>query len=118
MLHLYSLGRIGPDEVADVGFTQKGIARATGLRQSSLTNVLARLRATGALEVDRRHVSGEPRRINVYRLTALGEAVARDLRKRTRTSAPASLARPYPDEAGATRDLEEFEVVPIPRPGK
>jgi len=80
--HLASLGRLGNDEVARLGFTQKGIGEALTVRQGTLAKVLSRLEAARVIEVDRRHVEGQPRRLNVYRLTALGESVARDLRHR------------------------------------
>jgi len=81
VLHLARLGRIRPDEVAPPGATQAGMTEALGVRQSSLTKVLARLVAGGALSEGRGHVQGAPRRLKVYRLTALGEAIARDLRR-------------------------------------
>jgi hypothetical protein len=80
ILHLYSLGRLANDEVGLTGYTQRGISEAIGVRQGTLTKVLSRLRAARILEVDRRHVHGEPRRLNVYRLTSLGESVAKGLR--------------------------------------
>jgi DNA-binding MarR family transcriptional regulator len=81
ILHLYSLGRLGNDEVGLTGYTQRGMSEAIGIRQGTLTKVLTRLRAAKVVEVDRRHVRGEPRRLNVYRLTALGESVAKELRR-------------------------------------
>ncbi|MGI0132915.1 MAG: hypothetical protein ACREDK_07505 [Thermoplasmata archaeon] len=81
ILHLYNLGRLGADEIGAVGFTQRGMSAALALRQGTLAKVLSRLKATGVLVVDRRHVAGESRRMNVYRLTSLGESVARDLRR-------------------------------------
>lgn len=95
LAHLGSLGRLGNDEVARREFTQEGIADALGVRQGNASKVLARLVAAGALSVDRRHVSGIDRRRNVYRLTALGESVARDLRRPRRPS-----ARPRPPTSG------------------
>jgi DNA-binding MarR family transcriptional regulator len=80
ILHLYSLGRLGNDEVGLTGYTQGGMSEAIGIRQGTLAKVLLRLRAAKIIEVDRRHVRGEPRRLNVYRLTALGESVGRELR--------------------------------------
>jgi DNA-binding MarR family transcriptional regulator len=80
IVHLSSLGRLGNDEVARPGFTQQGMASALDLRQGTLAKVLARLAAANVIEVDRRHVQGQPRRLKVYRLTRLGESVARDLR--------------------------------------
>ncbi len=81
ILHLYGLGRLEPHEVATIGFTQRGMVDTLALRQGTLTKVLARLKAAGVIEVDRRHVTKESRRMNVYRLSALGESVARELRR-------------------------------------
>jgi DNA-binding PadR family transcriptional regulator len=78
--HLSSLGRLGNDDVGPLGFTQKGMSAALAIRQGTLTKVLSRLEAARVIEVDKRHVRGEPRRLKVYRLTALGESVARELR--------------------------------------
>jgi DNA-binding MarR family transcriptional regulator len=88
IVHLASLGRLGPDEVARLGFTQQGMASALSARQGSLVRVLQRLEAAEVLTVDRRHVSGSARRLKVYRLTALGESVARDLRHASRRGSP------------------------------
>ena len=81
VLHLWSLGALPTDEVAPLGFTQRGIATALGVSQNALTNVLRRLVAGGVLVEDVRHVRGQPRRLKVYRLTPRGEALARDLRR-------------------------------------
>jgi DNA-binding PadR family transcriptional regulator len=78
--HLSQLGHLGPDDVAPVGFTQQGMAAALQVRQGTLVKVLQRLRAANVVTVDRRHVSGLDRRLLIYRLTALGESVARDMR--------------------------------------
>jgi len=82
ILHLVKQGRLGEDEVAPSSLTQGGIAEALAIPQNSLTNVLGRLVAAGALKVDVRHVRGKNRRLKVYRLTDRGEAVARELRSR------------------------------------
>lgn len=100
--HLSSLGRLGNDEVGRLGFTQKGMSEILAIRQGTLTKVLSRLEAARVIEVDRRHVRGEPRRLNVYRLTALGESVARDLRHRTTPPTASSESRPVADQATAT----------------
>jgi DNA-binding MarR family transcriptional regulator len=81
-VHLASLGRLGNDHVARRGYTQQGIVDALGIPQGTVAKVLDRLEAADVVEVDLRHVSGEPRRLKVYRLTALGESVARDIRQR------------------------------------
>jgi hypothetical protein len=82
ILHLASLGRIGSDEIAKLGHTQQGMREALGIQQGSLAKVLTRLEEADVVASDRRHVSGQPRRLKVYRLTGLGESVARDLRHR------------------------------------
>lgn len=84
--HLASLGRLRNDEVGRLGFTQKGIIEGLGIRQGTLTKVLSRLESAKVVEVDRRHVQGQSHRLKVYRLTALGESVARDLRHRPSTT--------------------------------
>ncbi len=86
ILHLASLGRLPPEEVAPFGHTQGGMIQALGLRQGTLAKVLSRLEAAHVIEVDLRHVTGQPRRLKVYRLTGVGESVARDLRLRRATS--------------------------------
>lgn len=80
VLHLARQGRLGSDEVAPPGFTQSGISQALGRPQSVFAKVLQRLEASGVTSHDTRHVKGAPRRLKVYRLTALGESLARDLR--------------------------------------
>jgi len=82
IVHLSLLGRLGNDDVGRLGFTQAGMSDSLGIRQGSLTKVLSRLEAAQVIQVDRRHVQGQSRRLNVYRLTALGESVARDIRHR------------------------------------
>ena len=90
LLHLGGQGRLGPDEVAPAGLTQAGMAQALGVRQNSLTNVLRRFVASGVLTQDVRHVRGRPRRLRVYRLTARGEELYQDVRRRRSTSADSS----------------------------
>ncbi len=83
LLHLLAQGPSAPEEVARLSFTQAGIAEALGIRQGNASRVLGRLVAAGALRVDRGHVSGVDYRRKVYRLTALGESIARELRRRS-----------------------------------
>lgn len=97
--HLYSLGRLGPDQVAPIGHTQQGMVRALEARQGSVARALSRLEAAHVVEVDRRHVAGAPRRLNVYRLTSLGEAVARNVQKAPKGS-PSAPARTEPYKTG------------------
>ena len=82
ILHILRQGRLGPGELAPIGLSQTGIGEALGLRQSALAKALARLVAAGVLVVSRRHVERQSRRLKVYELTPLGEALARDLRRR------------------------------------
>jgi len=82
ILHLASAGRLGPDDVARRGHTQQGIVDALGIPQGTVAKVLVRLAAADVVEVSLRHVAGEARRLKVYRLTSLGESVARDIRHR------------------------------------
>jgi hypothetical protein len=89
VVHLHSLGRLGTDDVAPVGFTQQGMVVALGVRQGTIVRVLQGLEAAGVLTVARRHVRGIDHRLKVYQLTARGEALARDALhgvNRTRTS--------------------------------
>ncbi|MGP8147292.1 MAG: hypothetical protein ACLQAS_07855 [Thermoplasmata archaeon] len=78
LVHLFEFGRIGPDGIGRPDATQRGIGAALGAEQSALSKVLRRLAAGGAVEVARRHVYGEDRRVNVYSLTTRGEALARE----------------------------------------
>jgi DNA-binding MarR family transcriptional regulator len=93
ILHILGQGRIGPNELAPVGLSQGGIGDALHVRQSSVAKSLARLEAAGVLVVSRRHVEHQVRRLKVYELTPLGEALARDLRRRTMKPANPSLTR-------------------------
>jgi DNA-binding MarR family transcriptional regulator len=88
ILHLASLGRLGNDEVAKVGYTQRGMTSALGIQQGSLAKILSRLEEADIVDSNRRHVAGEPRRLKVYRLTGLGESVARDIRHRPPRRSP------------------------------
>lgn len=90
VLHLSSLGALGPHDVAPAGFTQAGMAAALGAKQNSLATVLKRLELAGVLTTDVRHIRGGARRMKVYRLTHRGEALARDLRSRTPGPRPSS----------------------------
>jgi len=80
--HLASVGRLGADDVAMRGHTQQGIAEALGIPQGTVAKVLVRLAAADVVEVSLRHVTGEARRLKAYRLTSLGESVAKDIRRR------------------------------------
>lgn len=80
ILHLAALPRIGPDDLGQWGHTQPGIAEALMATQGAVAKVVRRLGAAGALEVGRRHVIGEARRLKVYTLTWSGEILAKELR--------------------------------------
>jgi PKD repeat protein len=82
VVHLAGQGTLGPSDVAPLGMTQAGMSAALGVRQNGLTNVLRRLVAAGVVTEELRHVSGQPRRLKVYRLTPRGELLARELRHR------------------------------------
>jgi DNA-binding PadR family transcriptional regulator len=97
ILHLAGLGRLAYDDVGLIGHTQAGMSEALGIRQGTLTKVLSRLVAAKVVEVDRRHVHGEPRRLNVYRLTALGESVARDVRHHRKATEPSDTTKTPPN---------------------
>jgi DNA-binding PadR family transcriptional regulator len=81
ILHIQAQGRPTSEYVAAFALSQAGMGEALGQPQNHLAKALARLVAGGVLTVDRRHVSGKPRRLLVYHLTPLGEALARDLRR-------------------------------------
>jgi DNA-binding MarR family transcriptional regulator len=89
VLHLAGQPRLTYGEVAPVELTQAGMARALGVAQPALARVLGRLIDGDALLEMRTHVRGAPRRLKVYQLTVLGEAIARDLRQRVGPVRPA-----------------------------
>jgi DNA-binding MarR family transcriptional regulator len=84
LVHLATQGRLAPGEVATFAFTQAGMAQALGTTQSTLSNVLGRLVRAGVLTSELGHVPGQTRRLRVYRLTTLGETIAREVVLRTR----------------------------------
>jgi DNA-binding PadR family transcriptional regulator len=86
ILHLSRLARLSHNDVAPLEYTQQGMVAVFAVRQGSLVKVLQRLLAGDALFVERRYVVGVNQRLKVYRLTALGESLARDLRHRTTPS--------------------------------
>jgi DNA-binding PadR family transcriptional regulator len=92
ILHLARLDRIGPNDIPSIESTQQGMAAAFDVRQGSLVKVLQRLRAGEVVTVERRFVAGADRHMKVYRLTPLGEATARNIRRRTLEP-----ARPHPN---------------------
>ncbi|MCI4368770.1 MAG: PKD domain-containing protein [Thermoplasmata archaeon] len=79
------LGRHGTHESEGTvrpEFTQRGMAEQLSVRQGPLSNVLRRLVAAGVLSEELRHVHGAPRRLKVYRLTAEGRALSREMNAR------------------------------------
>ncbi|HEY6237649.1 MAG TPA: MarR family winged helix-turn-helix transcriptional regulator [Thermoplasmata archaeon] len=82
ILHVYALGTVPPGETAPSGLCQAGIVEALGIPQAGLAAVLRRLEAAGILMTERGHVRGHERRLKVYRLSARGLEVARELRTR------------------------------------
>lgn len=102
ILHLSRQPRLAYGDVAPRSITQAGMTEALGVPQPALTKVLGRLVDGGALLATRTHVSGAARRLKVYQLTAHGEAIARDLRRRERPTAPFAAA-PDPIELRGER---------------
>ncbi|MCI4373666.1 MAG: hypothetical protein L3K02_08525, partial [Thermoplasmata archaeon] len=81
LLHLFSLGPIGPTHLAPVGRTQEGIAAVLGKQQGSFARVLLRMEESGLIGRELRHVTGKTRRMQVYYLTDRGFEFARELRQ-------------------------------------
>jgi DNA-binding MarR family transcriptional regulator len=104
VLHLSRLGHLGPDDVGLPGSTQRGIGEALAAEQSAVSKVLRRLVAAEVVEVGRRHVQGQGRRVNVYTLTRRGQVLARELRGRTSVGTDGA-DRPWTD-AGRTPTTE------------
>ncbi|HEY6237565.1 MAG TPA: hypothetical protein VIZ68_00060 [Thermoplasmata archaeon] len=85
VLHVARQGVVGPHEVAPRALSQGGMVEALAVPQGVLTGVLRRLVGAEVLSERREHAAGVDRRVKVYRLTPLGEQVARDLRRRPRS---------------------------------
>ena len=83
ILHVYAQGELPPGAVAPPGLCQAGIVDALGIPQAGLAAVLRRLEAAGILATERGHVRGHNRRLKVYRLSARGLEVAKELRGRS-----------------------------------
>lgn len=119
ILHLARQPRLGYGDVAPRTITQAGITEVLGVPQPALTKVLGRLVDGGAVLAIRTHVSGASRRLKVYQLTAHGEAIARDLRRRgpptdlAARTAPAA-ASETPARAGARAAASELVRGPGP----
>jgi len=82
LLHVARQGIVGPNDVAPRALSQGGMVEALAVPQGVLTGVLRRLVAAGVISEHREHARGVDRRVKVYRLTSLGEQVARELRTR------------------------------------
>lgn len=101
VVHLSLQGRLYDDEIATPAFTQAGMADALGVGQSPLSNTLRRLVLGGVLSQDVRHVRGRPKRLKVYRLTSMGEALAAELRRRDAARLAAFRAGSFGSRPGA-----------------
>lgn len=108
LLHLAGLGPIEWHEVTPLGYTQRGLGEALGVRQGFVSNVLARMTAAGLVAHDLRHVHGVPRRVKVYRLTPLGQSMARRLRN---APLPPSTGRPPPSASPRPSGASDGEPV-------
>jgi DNA-binding MarR family transcriptional regulator len=104
--HLRRQPRTGPYDIAPAGMSQAGMVEALGASQSAVAKVVRRLVASGVLLESREHVQGAPTRLKVYRLTPLGEALARDIRQRRH-------GEPLP---GRTRLRPPSDAWVVPRP--
>ena len=96
VLHLFALGRWGPDDVGPSEATQRGICAGLSAEQSAVSKVLRRLEAAAVIVSDRRHVRGEDRRLNVYALTRSGELLAHEILARNVGAGPANARTAYP----------------------
>ena len=92
--YLGGLPTLGPDDIATVAWTQKGMSERLGTGQNQVSNVLRRLVAAGLVVEELQHVQGQPRRLKIYRLSLRGEALAREMRR---------------NRAGASRDYLKRE---------
>jgi DNA-binding MarR family transcriptional regulator len=102
VVHLGTLGRLLPDEVARPERTQQGITDLLSCPQSTLSRVLNRLVASGVLERERRHVRGLDRRVYAYTLTPRGEELARELRSRAVYVTPTARPPVLPESPAAS----------------
>jgi PKD repeat protein/DNA-binding MarR family transcriptional regulator len=93
--YLGSLPTLGPDDIATLDWTQKGMSDRLHTGQNQVSNVLRRLVASGIVVERLEHVQGQPRRLKVYRLTLRGEALAREVRRRRPISNPNLLRREW-----------------------
>jgi PKD repeat protein/DNA-binding MarR family transcriptional regulator len=93
--YLGSLPTLGPDDIATLDWTQKGMSDRLHTGQNQVSNVLRRLAGSGIVVERLEHVQGQPRRLKVYRLTLRGEALAREVRRRRPISNPNLLRREW-----------------------
>lgn len=76
---LATLPRVAPGEIPTRECTQAGLADYLGAGQSAVSKILRRLSASGIVESATGHVTGNTRRVRIYRLTARGERLGRSL---------------------------------------
>jgi PKD repeat protein/DNA-binding PadR family transcriptional regulator len=93
--YLGALPTLGPDDIATLDWTQKGMSDRLHTGQNQVSNVLRRLVSSGIVVERLEHVQGQPRRLKVYRLTLRGEALAREVRRRRPVSNPNLLRREW-----------------------
>jgi tetratricopeptide (TPR) repeat protein len=67
-------GAFGPNDVAPVALTQKGLSDGLGLPRDRFSMTLKRLSEGGTVTVQTHSVKGETRKMKVYLLTKSGEA--------------------------------------------
>lgn len=93
--YLGALPTLGPDDIATIDWTQKGMSDRLHTGQNQVSNVLRRLVSSGIVVERLEHVQGQPRRLKVYRLTLRGESLAREVRRRRPISNPNLLRREW-----------------------
>jgi hypothetical protein len=76
LVHLSRQPRLADTDPGLESLTQEGMARATGTTRGSAAHALGRLLAGQLVVAVKRHVPGRTRRVQVYQLTAEGEAIA------------------------------------------
>ncbi len=81
LLYLRDHYDIGQREEYPVDVTQKGIARAVGMRRTHVSRVVNDLIDRGLLKEDRGHVEGNNRKLKVYSLSGKGRDSVKDILK-------------------------------------
>jgi PKD repeat protein/DNA-binding MarR family transcriptional regulator len=82
LLHLARVGVDGPAELPSLDRTQMGIAASAGIGRNQVSSILNRLMVAGVVSRELSHVQGQSKRLRVYRLTAAGEELARQIHER------------------------------------